>query len=431
MLKLLRIALALSMLLSTALFILWSWRWPLIGDAALIHYIGFLIERGMPPYRVLGDMNMPGSFLLEMAAMKVYGGGDLAWRLFDFTLLAAAAAAFRVLTRRAGWFAAVFAACLFALVHGRDGITQGGQRDLSMAVLLIAATACLFTAVRHRTAWALAGFGLLAGAAFTIKPTAVPLATVQLAIALWIMRQQESGWRTKVLPALGAMLVAPAGALIFLLRQHAFSAFLHGLQTVVPYYASLGHKPLGFLLLHSISPLLALVLLWLAVLAMSRPAFEWERLMLASGAFFGLLSYIVQARAMPYYRYPLLAYLIPLIALDLTQAASGLTARPRDRLRTGLAIAGLCAGGFVLAPQSAFLVHQYRWWQTDFISSLTSNLQALGGPALSGRVQCIDWISGCGTTLYRMRLQQSSGVLSDFLLFGPRSYRSCRKPAAP
>ena len=84
-----------------------------------------------------------------------------------------------------------------------------------------------------------------------------------------------------------------------------------------------------------------------------------------------------------------------------------------------LALAAFSFGGLVLAPQSAVLIHRYRWWETDFISSLEQDLNALGGQRLSGHIQCIDTISGCGNVLYRMRLEPSNGVLADFLLFGP------------
>ena len=84
-----------------------------------------------------------------------------------------------------------------------------------------------------------------------------------------------------------------------------------------------------------------------------------------------------------------------------------------------LAFAALAFASFFLAPQSAVLIHRYRWWETDFISTLQRNLTALGGAQLSHRVQCIDSISGCGNVLYRLRLEPSTGVLSDFLLFGP------------
>ena len=424
-LKFLRLAIAASLITSTFLFLVWSVHWPLVGDASLIHYIVFLIQHGRVPYRDLGDMNMPGSYLIEMAVMKTLGGGALAWRCFDFSLLAVAAAAYGVLTRRAGWLAALFSACLFALVHGRDGLAQGGQRDLTMAVLLVAATAVLFLAVDRRAWWGVGAFGVLAGVAFTIKPTALPLSIGQLLIAAWVMRTRSP--TSRVLHPVWSffwaglgMLVGPLIALAFLLEQGSLRAFWVGLHTVVPFYESLGHRPLGYLLQHSVSPLMALVLLWFGVFALARLQMDWQRGMLLCGAIFGLVSYVVQARGWPYYRYPLLAFMLPLMALDFT-AAIALLQSPFFRLRASatLAVAALCAGGFWIGPQSAVIIHRIRWHQTDLISSLEENLNRLGGPALSGHLQCIDWFSGCGSTLYKMRLLSGTGVLADFLIFGP------------
>ena len=472
--RLFRIALAASLTVSALLFFAWSWRWPLVGDASLIHYIAFLIERGMAPYRDLGDMNMPGSYLIEMAAMHLFGMGDLAWRCFDFTLLGLASASFFLIAHpgpaggpsfpaslervgsgapprpRERLLAALFASSLFILIHGRDGLAEGGQRDLTMAVCLLAATAFLFLAVRRDTPkhdprhapWAATAFGLLSGVAVTIKPTALPLTLVQIALALAAVRRQTEApraWLRYLVPAALAYLVAPAIALAFLLREHALSAFLEGFSGIIPYYASLGHRPFGFVLLHSISPLLPLVLLWLAVLALGPRSFDWtrdftqawERNCLLAGALFGLAACILQQRALPYYRYPLLAFLLPLLALDLTSTLESDAARTlRSRAARTLAIAALCFGGFFLAPQSAILIHRYRWWETDFILSLEDNLSALGGAQLSGRIHCIDSISGCGNVLYRMRLIPATGVLSDFLLFGPDSAPIVRQTRA-
>jgi hypothetical protein len=90
----------------------------------------------------------------------------------------------------------------------------------------------------------------------------------------------------------------------------------------------------------------------------------------------------------------------------------------RSQLQRALAVAALLVGGLFIAPVSALSIHQYEWWNLEFISSLEQNLDRLGGSSLSGHIQCIDSISGCGTALYRSRLVQSTGVLSDFLLFG-------------
>jgi hypothetical protein len=444
--RLFRVALAASLSVSALLFFVWSWRWPLVGDASLIHNIGWLIGRGWAPYREIGDMNMPGSYLIEIAAMHVFGMGDLAWRLFDFALMGAAGASFFVITRSVGapsfaapsrreegWLAGLFAACLFILVHGRDGLAEGGQRDLTMAVCLIVATAFLFVAIRRDWPWAATAFGLFSGTALTIKPTALPLTAAQLLLAVYVLRnggrQDESKnrrWLHYAVAATAGYLVAPGVALVFLLRERALAAFFANLHGLVLYYSGLGHRPLGFLLLHSISPLLPLVLLWLAVLALRRQPLDWERAALGFGALFGLVSYLVQARGFPYYRYTLLIFLLPLMAVDFTRAAETQLSdlwRATSHIRRikaaqWLALAALAFGGFFLAPQSAVLIHRYRWWETDFISSLEQNLDALGGQRLSGHIQCIDTISGCGNVLYRMRLEPANGLLVDFPLFG-------------
>ena len=418
LLRVVRIAAAVSLTVSAALFVVWSWRWPLVGDASLIHYIAFLIEHGKAPYRDVHEMSMPGSFLIEMAVMKVFGGGAVAWRVFDFTLLAAAAGAFRVLTRRAGWFAAVFAGALFALVHGRDGLVQGGQRDLTMGVLLVVGAAALSFAVRRREWPWMLGFGVVAGIALTIKPTALPLSVAQFAIAIYALRKDE-GRARRILWAVAGALLGPLSALVFLVREDAVAAFWASLFGMVPYYAGLGHRPLSFLLVHSISPLMPLVAMWFVVLALRRPRVNLERGLLLCGVAFGLLSYLLQARGFPYYRYPLLAFLLPLMAMDFVEAMdAATTAAWRLRVAGVVAVAAVVVGGLFLGPQSAVLIHRYRWWETDFNSSLEANLERLGGERLAGQVQCVDSISGCSTTLYWMRLMQASGVVQDFPLFG-------------
>jgi hypothetical protein len=462
--RLFRLALAASFTVSALFFFAWTWRWPLLGDASLIHYIAFLIERGWAPYRQLGDMNMPGSFLIELAAMHLFGMGDLGWRLFDFTLLAAASACFFVLHKGSGapfttvssswvgwpnrWLAPLFAASLFILIHGRDGLAEGGQRDLTMAVLLLAATACLFLALRMRTLWPALCFGLLSGLAATIKPTAILLTVAQAILAVYALRRTADpkthaaaplpsrSLRAFAAAASLTYLIAPALSLLFLLREHALAAFLTGLHTVVPYYASLGHRPFSFVLIHSVSPLLPLVIVWLILLAILRPRLDITRSLLLAGVVFGLINCLIQQRALPYYRYPLLAFLLPLMAIDFTRAlnpasnpgapfvtASSSPAGSTTRIAQILSTLALAYAAFFLAPQSAVLIHRYQWWNTDFISTLQQDLNQLGGPSLSGHIQCIDSISGCGNVLYRMRLEPSTGVLSDFLLFGAISDR--------
>jgi hypothetical protein len=388
----------------------------LVGDASLIHYICFLMDHGMAPYRDLGDMNMPGVYMIEWAVMHTFGAGDLAWRMFDFSLMGVAASAFFVITFP-DWFAGIFAASLFILVHGRDGLGQAGQRDLTMSICLLAATAALMLGMRKNSWWGFAAFGFFAGVAATIKPTALLFSVLLMTVVVVAWKREGRKLGADVVLASSAFLIGPLAAFIFLWKQGAVRAFFGGFSGIVPYYASLGHKPLGFLLVHSISPLMPLVVIWFLLLLAMRPKLTLDRVILLCGVGFGLVSYVVQARGYPYYRYSLLAFLLPLMAVDFSAA---LRICHGWRLRAGSALAalGLVVGAFVVAPTSIFYIHSYETHE-DFITSLSSTLDELGGASLSGRVQCVDSISGCGTTLYRMSLVQTTGVLSDFLLFGP------------
>src|ERR1700730_8511677 len=155
----------------------WTTRnWQLVNDAALIRYATFLLSNGFAPYRQLTDINLPGSYLLDWTALHLFGAGRFGLRLYDLSLLVAAGAAMVVIAPRQQRSAALCAACLFALFHGRDGAAQLGQRDLAIAALLLVAIAKLTLFVRRGdgreslpTHFGL-GFGITVGLATILKP---------------------------------------------------------------------------------------------------------------------------------------------------------------------------------------------------------------------------------------------------------------------
>ena len=126
--------LCLAILPCVALFVVRTWHWPLVGDAPLMHYVVFLMDHGRIPYRDIVDINMPGTYLIEGLVIHVFGGGSLAWRIFDFSLIGVAAAAMAAIACPYSWFAAVFSASIFLFLHGRDGLIQLGQRDRKSVV---------------------------------------------------------------------------------------------------------------------------------------------------------------------------------------------------------------------------------------------------------------------------------------------------------
>ncbi|MFL6426729.1 MAG: glycosyltransferase family 39 protein [Acidobacteriaceae bacterium] len=419
-------------------FVVMTRHWPVVGDAALIRYSVFLIQHGWAPYRDFTDINMPGAYLATALGMHLAPSPDASWRLFDFGLIALAGVGYFIIARPYSRFAALFATVMLLLVHGQDGVQQAGQRDLVIAVLLVLALAFLLEAVR-RNRWAyLIPFGLAVGLSATIKPTAGPLGVVLLVMAA-IYR--AGGWRrgleadrTQEIPAteagssggrlaeflrwaaigITAMATPVAGMLLWLERKHALGAWFTTQRVLLPSYAMQERRPFGFTLSHSISPLLPLVLLWLLCVVLRAPSWpRFERLLLAMGVVLNLLALLAQGKALPYQRYPMLAFLLLLIALDLMTAS-----RKRGVVRA-LAWAGVCCGCLVLATLALIKVHHFVAEPQEFDTMLATDLRNMHVGDLSGRVQCLDTIQDCLPTLYTLRLLPATGTLGDVNLFGP------------
>jgi hypothetical protein len=428
-----------------SLFVIETWRWPLIGDAVLMHYIVFLMHHGMAPYRDIVDPNLPTTLWIEAAVMHLFGGGSLAWRLFDLFLLAITGIAMIVIARPYDWFAGFFAAALFALIHGRDGVMQLGQRDLTMTAFLVLAYAFLFEAMRalppiatntdaprpdFRT-WDLPGrtrssqgllmalFGLFCGAAATIKPTMLLLPAALLIMAAITLRQRRQPFRSPILAGAVGALIPPLLSFAWVWHKDVTAAFLATLFDLIPYFAHLGTRSFGHLLLHSVSSvLLPLVILWLAILILQKKQLTWERAALLAGVLFGLASFYLQRKGYSYHRYPSEAFLLLLAAIDLTAVFQQKPSTHRLLLQR-LALAGILIGTLVMAGGSTAHALRQDWRNHEFDTMLQSDLNRLGGQQLAGHIQCLDMGDGCIPTLYNMRLVQATGFLYDCYMFSP------------
>jgi hypothetical protein len=138
-------------LVLVAIFVFRTWHWPLVGDASLMHYVVFMMDHGFDPYRDIVDPNMPGTYLIEGAVVHLFGGDALSWRIFDLVLLAFVGSAMVAIALPCDWFAGVFSATIFALIHGCDGLIQLGQRDLMMTVFLLWGYVFLFKCMKSES----------------------------------------------------------------------------------------------------------------------------------------------------------------------------------------------------------------------------------------------------------------------------------------
>jgi hypothetical protein len=411
-----KIEFVLSLLLTACLLRLFARiiSWPLIGDASLLHYTVFLISHGMAPYRELQEINMPGAYFVDWAVMRTLGTSAVAWHVFDISLILSTFITTLIIALPYDWFAGLFASSLFGMIHARDGITQSGQRDLTIAVLMLLSYALIFLALRSGRYFPTFCSGVLASFAILVKPVAIPVAIGILAMSLWELRKRHATVKTH-LSLWGTGFLIPLGiTAAYLVEWHSLSAFFDILLGPVRYHASLGRLDFGTLIARLTSQTLPLILGALVLVPVSLKLFKnWEYSALLVGSLTGAFCYLVQGKGYSYQRYPFEIFTLLLVALVLTNALQK-AGWPR-----AVAALTILYGCFVLAPVSTAKALAYNGTQDDFGQMLRRDLTSLGGPALDRKVQCLDTFAGCLRVLYEMRLVQSTGLMYDEFLFNP------------
>lgn len=410
----LRALLFLTITACTLYYVAISLHWPMLVDSPIMHYVNFLIDHGMKPYRDITDNNMPGAYLTERWAMTVFGGGDLGWRLYDLFLLGAITLSMVIITRppESDWFAGFYAGGLFTLVHASEGPIFAAEREELLTLLLVASCALLFSSVRRR--WpALAGlFGLLAAMAASIKPTVLPFPLLALAVLAFALRRRKISSLPYLGWAFGGMLVALAINLQFIVRYSAWQPLLFILKTVTPAYVTLNRPGLHFMLAHLAPPNLLLLALVAAPLFLLKPRWDWERLVLLLGALLGALSFFIQQKGFFHHRYMFLAFFLLLLCQEISRA----TRTPGWPRWIGAAGILLTLG--LSIPHYIHLLNRVPTG-SPLTRTLETDLQALGADRLQHEVQCFDLVYGCLNALYHLRLVENTGYTGDLLLFVP------------
>ena len=419
--------------LSLGLLIVGSMRWRVTGDASLMSYVSFLNQKGLVPYREIQDLNLPGSYVPSWFLERFLAQSDLAWRFYDLGLCALIAFGMYVIAKPFSRFAAVWAGCLFALIHGRDGLEQAGERDLCAAALIMAGIASLVWAKRTSRVWPALLFGLSTGAALTVKPTMIFFVSLPLLDQHFTPSLDASALK-RTMVALAALAMPLIGCVIWLRNSGSLDAFLYSMRVLGPYHASLGHAPWSTLLNNSLSPLLPAGIGWVVMSLLARksdridaatlPSEVAVRVLLYGAASAGFLSFVIQRRGYPYQRYPFLEFALLVMALDFTRYLR------QGGIPKALGALALIWSSFFVAPSSAVKAIRYQEVETPFISQLSNDLLRLAPEqklsSLQGRVQCLDSVSGCLETLERMQIVQATGILYDEFLFHAPSAEAVR-----
>ncbi|MCB9663983.1 MAG: hypothetical protein H6732_07705 [Alphaproteobacteria bacterium] len=377
--------------------------WPLVFDAALMHYAAWSILDGARPYVDLFDMNFPGTYLFHMGVLATLGEGDGAWRVVDLGVLAATCAALAAFAWPVGRLPALAAASWYATYHLGDGPEAAGQRDYVFALPLVLSSlfAARFVEADGRRVAEAAGFGLFAGLAATIKPTAV----------LWVLGAApfllRAGLRTPaVLPravaaAIGAALLPLAVAVGWVVAQGSGEAFWGLVHEYLPLYGRIRHG-----LAPSRRMILAVVTCLLAAGLALRPQPHRARLGLAVvGSLVGLAAYGAQGKFWTYHLYP--AVVFGLLALAM---ALGRPQDPRWARLGALAVVtvGLSAMAVRLIPSKVAV----NAWRVGQVETMEGAIRAHVPPG--GTVQILDTTAGGAHALLRLHSRLPSPLLYDF-----------------
>ena len=398
-----------------------SWHWRLTIDSPIMHYVVFLLRHGYKPYSEISDNNMPGAYLTEAAAMRVFGPSDVGWRLYEFFLLGVMTATMAALARSWDWVAGVFAGGMFLVLHAAEGPQYAGERELTLTALVLVAYLALFQAVdtprpAFARPWLMFCFGLAAGVATSIKHTFLPLPIAVLALALWVLRQRQQRLGPSLLAAFVGLLVMPLAAVGFIAHYHALAAFRFVVVHVLPAYVGLPHVPgYGSLLAHALPYVgFGLVAVSVPLALQDRPwpgSWNWKRWAFLLGAGFGLFSYLAQHKGFLHHRYTLVSFVYLLVGIEL------LTALRRPGWPRLVACIVLIATMGLVVPRA--LAFARRWPNANaFELALERDFDKMGGSAtLQDKVQCFDLVYGCLNALYHERIAENTGFTGDLLFF--------------
>ena len=143
--------------------VLYARTWPIVHDAAILHYVVFMIGSGRAPYTGMIEMNLPGALMSEWFGMHVFGGSPAGLWRWDtcMGLLATVAAAATV---GQGYRTAGVAGALFTwTLHLNDAAFDLAERDWLIAALWLVAIACAAEAIERRNAVWMGGCFAVAG----------------------------------------------------------------------------------------------------------------------------------------------------------------------------------------------------------------------------------------------------------------------------
>jgi hypothetical protein len=203
--------------------------WQIGWDASPIQYTAGRILQGDRLYEDIFDVSWPGSILVHMAAIGIFGRADLGFRLFDLAWICFLCVSIFLFFGKTRWRGAAAASLCTIACYLAAGETNMQEREIQMLPFLI--LALHFTGLsieRNRKVFAiLSGFFL--GFVVYIKPFPVVLLALLIAFVsvVYALRSDARSLLAGVGLLVGSFLIPSALIHAWLWRMDAVQSFWH------------------------------------------------------------------------------------------------------------------------------------------------------------------------------------------------------------
>lgn len=403
----------------TFVFAVQSLDWPLLWDAARVHYVSMIIADGGAPYRDVFDTDLPGTYLLHLLILKTIGGGDFAWRLFDFACLICINGLVFLYCRKFGVLSSLLAVCLFSAFHLYNGPLYMGQRDYYLVFFII--SGMWFAARYVENGFRLHNFalsGFILGAGCTIKPHLGILMLFINCICLVFAFRARTRWIVHGLLFFVCACIAPCLILYWLFVLGALESFFDIVfNYLLPFYSKFEYHPVSSLLSRKILGVPIVIDITLVFIA-STAICLWERvinirrLFLVAGIFYGVIHFLSQGHS-DYHFYPALFCMFLCATSWLAVIKYRYFTLPS--LIMILVLTHLVFGTTAIVAKSIIKKPPHHITHFICVNDLVGDLE--GKVSRSERVQVMDFMSGGIHALYKLHYKQSTRFIYDFHFF--------------
>ena len=402
-----------------------SLHWPLFWDAPLMHYPAWLISQGAIPYRDFFDQQFPGLYLLHLCIIKFLGPGDFAWRMADLLSLLLINVGIISFLKKSGALPALLAASLFSCYHLNGLPFHAGQRDFFMLVFFMLGTLFAVSSLERSFALTRLFFsGLFLGAVTMIKPHAFfYLLTIAAVIGVSAVRQGKLMVKPLAVYFISATIV-PAGILIWLALNGGLLPLIDIIiHYLVPIYSTMKHPNTEYSdFLFGNSILYIPIVIESACLAMFTLAafFVHKRLQLrtvisALGVAYGIFHFVSQSRAWHYHLYPLVLFLILLVAIWLPSFKSG-----KKNIMQVVVIAVMVQFVFGIGIKSVASIVKNQHYDDYVCSELVEDIKPMLKPGDKVQLFSSYWLGV--KALYILKVPIASRFMMDMHFFHEREY---------